>query len=59
MCPSTTTEMRPVSSDTTMAMASFSSVSRLRHVPRSELPELGFTVGGRKQAAAAIRSSGR
>src|SRR5207249_10370949 len=59
ICPSTTIEMLPVSSDTTIATESFSSVrpiaARWRD-PRS-LPNFGFTVSGRKHAAAATLSS--
>src|SRR6185436_19494499 len=56
--PSTTTEMMPVSSDTTMAMASFSSVRPIAARCRdpSSLLRRGLIVSGRKQAAAATRS---
>ena len=50
--------MTPVSSDTTMATASFSSVRPIAarwRVPSSR-DTLGFTESGRKQAAAAMRS---
>src|SRR6185503_4287850 len=56
--PDIASEMVPVSSETTIAIASFSSVSpsaaRWR-VPRSRLTR-GFTDSGRKHAAAAMRS---
>ena len=57
--PSTTIEMLPVSSDTTIATASFSSVRPIaaRWREPSSLLNFGFTVSGRKQAAAATRSS--
>ena len=49
----------PVSSDTTIATASFSSVRPIAARCRepSSLLSFGFTVSGRKQAAAAMRSS--
>src|SRR5262249_33091048 len=49
--PSTTREMRPVSSDTTIAMESFSSVSPMAARCRepSSLLNRGLTVSGRKQ----------
>ena len=57
--PSTTSEMLPVSSDTTIATASFSSVRPIaaRWREPSSLLSFGLTVSGRKQAAAATRSS--
>src|SRR6185312_2003735 len=56
--PSTTTEMMPVSSDTTIATASFSSVSPIaaRWREPSSLLRRGLIVSGRKHAAAATRS---
>ena len=59
ICPSTTSEMLPVCSDTTIAMESFSSVSPMaaRCLDPSSLLSFGLTVSGRKQAAAATRSS--
>ena len=59
ICPASASEMLPVSSDTTIATASFSSVRPMAarcRVPRSLLTN-GLTVSGRKQAAAATRSS--
>ena len=59
MRPSRTSEIHPVSSETTTASASFSSVRPIAarcRVPRSLLSR-GFTVSGRKQAAAAMRFS--
>jgi hypothetical protein len=57
MRPPDTTEMIPVSSDTTTASASVSSVTPM--AARWRLPSWrdssGFTVSGRKQAAAATR----
>ena len=56
MCPSVAMEIRPVSSDTTTATASFSSVRPIAarcRVPRST-PTDGLTVSGRKHDAAAI-----
>jgi hypothetical protein len=57
--PSKASEMMPVSSETTTATASVSSVipsaARCR-VPKS-LDSSGLLVSGRKQAAAAMRSS--
>src|SRR5262249_55538912 len=57
--PSTTIEMMPVSSDTTIAIASFSSVNPIaaRWREPSSFASFGFTVSGRKHAAAATRSS--
>ena len=57
--PVDTIEMLPVSSDTTMATESFSSVRPMaaRWREPSSLLSFGFTVSGRKQAAAATRSS--
>ena len=51
--------MLPVSSDTTIATASFSSVRPMAARCRepSSLLSFGLTVSGRKQAAAATRSS--
>ena len=59
ICPSTTMETLPVSSDTTIATESFSSVRPIAARCRdpSSLLNFGFTVSGRKQAAAAMRSS--
>ncbi len=57
--PSRTSEIQPVSSETTTASASFSSVRPMAArclVPRSLLRR-GFTVSGRKQAAAEMRFS--
>jgi len=59
MCPSTAMEISPRSSDTTMATASVSSVRPIAarwRVPRSR-SSFGFTVSGRKHAAAATRPS--
>src|SRR3954471_1080094 len=56
--PSSAIEMLPVSSDTTMAIESFSSVRPMAarwRVPRCRARS-GLTVSGRKQAAAATRS---
>src|SRR5262249_37794471 len=57
--PSTTIEIRPVSSETTIATASFSSVRPIAARCRdpSSLLNFGLTVSGRKHAAAATRSS--
>ena len=59
MVPSSAIEISPLSSDTTTATASFSSVRPMAarwRVPSSRLRR-GCTVSGRKQEAAAMRPS--